>query len=141
MFRCDCKLDWLYQQWVPRIPKLGSSTQCYGPANMAGLPISDMHKHHMQCGNFIIIITLRRDRFCPGNSVENRTAGLGIEPRPAGVSRLTVDCSDRRATRDPTTDQWRSRNQIQVKRLKFIYFVISAPGGTLFDSIFFFFFS
>lgn len=49
-FWCDCKLEWLYQQWLPRIPRLGSSTHCHGPANMAGLPLADMHKHHMQCG-------------------------------------------------------------------------------------------
>lgn len=57
-FNCDCKLEWLYQQWLPRIPRLGSSTQCHGPENMAGLPLADMHKHHMQCGNYYTLIHL-----------------------------------------------------------------------------------
>lgn len=69
-FWCDCKLEWLYQQWLPRIPRLGSSTHCHGPANMAGLPLADMHKHHMQCGERTRAMTLpsRRGPESPGVS-------------------------------------------------------------------------
>ncbi|XP_025196872.1 protein slit [Melanaphis sacchari] len=94
-FLCDCKLEWLYQQWLPRIPRLGSSTQCHGPSNMAGLPLSDMHKHHMQCdGDF------------DGETVE---CGPGVEdqksscPHPCSCEEGgIVNCREKSLTKVPT---------------------------------------